>query len=127
MGRRKEQTSSNAPNTIGSTIPLGFYHPSGLYRKIAVVAAIIVSIGSFLASMIGEGEPNYDLLGYGALGCCSLLNLAFVMEAIYNYKWIQYNEIHGLDETNLKTNYVAAVLLAIFGLTILFGNLLSKY
>ena len=127
MGSGKEHPSSNASNTTGAEIPLAFYHPSGRYRKVAVVAAIVVSVGSFFGSMVGEGEPNYDLLGYGAFGCCSLLNVAFVMQAVYHYKWIQYNEHHGVEEKNLKPNLVVAVLLSVFGLAILFGNLFSGY
>lgn len=127
MGSGKEHPSSNASNTTAAEIPLAFYHPSGRYRKVAVVAAIVVSVGSFFGSMVGEGEPNYDLLGYGAFGCCSLLNLAFIMQAVYHYKWIQYNEHHGLEGKNLKSNLVVAVFLAIFGLAILFGNLFSGY
>jgi hypothetical protein len=104
--RRDEQPSSLPQDEANVSIPLAFHHPSGRYRKM---------------------EPDYELMGWGSAGCCSLLNLAIIMEAVYNYKWLQYNELHGLEEKNLKSNFMAAVLLAIFGLTILFGNLLSEY
>jgi hypothetical protein len=125
--RRDEQPSSLPQDEANVSIPLAFHHPSGRYRKMAVVAAVVVAFGSFFLSMRGEGEPDYELMGWGSAGCCSLLNLAIIMEAVYNYKWLQYNELHGLEEKNLKSNFMAAVLLAIFGLTILFGNLLSEY
>ena len=127
MESMEEQDPSEAPTASGTPIPLTFAHPSDQYRKIAVLAALVVSIGSFFGSMIGEGEANYDLLGLGAFGCCFFINTAFIFEAVYNYKRLQYNELHGLKEKNLKLNYVAAVSLAIFGLAILFGNLLDGY
>ena len=127
MESGKQQGSLNAPRTTGTPIPLTFSHPAGLYRKIAVLAALVVSVGSFFGSMVGEGEANYDLLGLGAFGCCFFINTAFILEAVYNYKRLQFNELHGLQEKNLKSNFVAAVVLAIFGLAILFGNLLDGY
>lgn len=127
MESGEQQRLPNEPGTTGTPIPLTFAHPSGLYRKIAFLAALVVSIGSFFGSMVGEGEANYDLLGLGAFGCCFFINTAFIFEAVYNYKWLQFNELHGLQEKNLKTNFVAAVMLAIFGLAILFGNFLDGY
>jgi hypothetical protein len=128
QGETESQHHSTEGEQPPPTIPLvAFHHPSKRYRKGAVLGAIVVAVGSFFGSMVGEGELNYDLLTFGSFGCCSLISLAFVMEAVYNYKWIQYNQTHGLEEKNLKLNFVAACLLAVFGLVILFGNLLSTY
>ena len=127
MANEGEEPPMNAAEPPDITVPLVFSHPSGRFRKMAYLGALVVAVGSFFGSMVGEGELNYDLLSYGSFGCCSLLNLGFIMEAVYNYRWIQYNEAYGLEEKNLKSNFVAAVLLAVFGLTILLGNLLAEY
>lgn len=118
---------SDASSMPATTIELSFRHPSSLYSKLAFLAAIVVCVGSFFGSMIGEGEANYDLLQYGAFGCCSLLNLAFILQAVYTSKRIQYNENHGLEEKIIEVRYLASVLLAVFGMVILFGNLFSGY
>jgi len=54
--RRDERPSSLSHGEANVSIPLAFHHPSGRYRKVAVVAAVVVAFGSFFLSMRGEEE-----------------------------------------------------------------------
>jgi len=106
---------------------ISFHHPSDNYRKVAPIAAISVAIGAFFLSMAGDGEPNYDIMQIGAYGCCSLLNVAFISQAIYQRNLMQHRALYGGEKTGSKLGYIAAVLLAFFGMVILLGNLFSNY
>tara|TARA_B100000683_G_scaffold271088_1_gene311416 strand:- start:11180 stop:11575 length:396 start_codon:yes stop_codon:yes gene_type:complete len=119
--------SSTAPQSgeISPLIP--FHHPSDKYRKVAPIAAILIAVGSFFLSMVGDGEPNYDIMQIGAFGCCSLFNVAFISQAIYQRNLIQHHAIHGGEKTGSQPVYIAALLLAFFGMVILLGNLFSNY
>ena len=78
--------SSTAPKSEETSPSIPFHHPSNKYRKVAPIAAILIAVGSFFLSMAGDGEPNYDIMQIGAYGCCSLLNVAFISQAIYQQK-----------------------------------------
>ena len=122
-----ESQSSSENNSKETLATIAFHHPSDKYRKVAPVAAVVVAVGAFLLSMVGDGEPNYDLMTAGALGCCSLLNVAFISQAVYQRNLIQHHAIYGGGKTGSKPGYIAALLLAFFGMVILLGNLFSSY
>ena len=119
--------SSTAPQLGGASPSIPFHHPSDKYRKVAPIAAVVVAVGAFFLSMVGDGEPNYDIMTAGAFGCCSLLNVAFISQAIYQRNLIQHHAIHGGEKTGSQPVYIAALLLAFFGMVILLGNLFSNY
>ena len=131
MDRGMEDTekprSSTAPQFGEGSPFIPFHHPSDKYRKVAPIAAILIAVGSFFLSMAGDGEPNYDIMQIGAFGCCSLLNVAFISQAIYQRNLIQHHAIYGGEKTGSKPGYIAALLLAFFGMVILLGNLFSNY
>ena len=122
-----ELRSLNAPNSEEALVPIAFHHSSDKYRKVAVVMAIIVAVGAFFLSMVGDGEPNYDIMTAGAFGCCSLLNVAFISQAIYQQKLIQHHSIYGGEKKGSKFAYILSVLLTLFGMAILLGNLFQNY
>ena len=122
-----ESQSSSENNSKETLATIAFHHPSDKYRKVAPVAAVVVAVGAFLLSMVGDGEPNYDIMTAGALGCCSLLNVAFISQAIYQQKLIQHHAISGGEKKGSKFVYVTAVLLALFGMAILLGNLFTNF
>ena len=122
-----ELRSLTVPNSEEALVPIAFHHPSDKYRKVAVVMAVIVAVGAFFLSMVGDGEPNYDIMTAGAFGCCSLLNVAFISQAIYHQKLIHHHAIHGGEEKGSELGYISGVLLALFGTAILLGNLFSNY
>jgi hypothetical protein len=131
MERGMEDTdkprSSTAPQ-FGEASPfIPFHHPSDKYRKVAPIAAILIAVGSFFLSMAGDGEPNYDIMQIGAFGCCSLLNVTFISQAIYQRNLIQHHSIHGGEKTGSQPVYIASLLLAFFGMVTLLGNLFSNY
>lgn len=107
--------------------PIPFHHSSDRYRKVAPIAAVVVAVGAFFLSMVGDGEPNYDIMTAGAFGCCSLFNVAFISQAIYQQKLIQHHVIYGGEKQGSKLVYIVFVLLAFLGMAILLGNLLSNY
>ena len=127
MEEKEESRSTVAPKSDEALAPITFHHSSDKYRKVAPVAAVMVATGAFLLSMVGDGEPNYDIMQIGALGCCSLLNVAFISQAVYQRNLIQHHAIYGGGKTGSKPGYIAALLLAFFGMVILLGNLFSSY
>ena len=127
MEEKEESRSTVAPKSDEAFAPIPFHHPSDKYRKVAPIAAVVVAVGAFFLSMVGDGEPNYDIMQIGALGCCSLLNVAFITQAIYQRNLIQHHAIHGGEKTGSQPVYIAALLLAFFGMVILLGNLFSNY
>jgi len=127
MEEKEESRSTVAPKSDEALAPITFHHPSDKYRKVASVVAVLVAVGAFLLSMVGDGEPNYDIMTAGAFGCCSLLNVAFISQAIYQHKLIQHHAIYGGEKKGSTLGYVTAVLLALFGMAILLGNLFSSY
>ena len=106
MGDSMEDTAeprtSSENNSQESLATIAFHHPSDKYRKVAPVAAVVVALGAFLLSMVGDGEPNYDIMTAGAFGCCSLLNVAFISQAIYQQKLIQHYAIYGGEKSGSK-------------------------
>ena len=122
-----EPRSSTAPQSEEASPSIPFHHPSDKYRKLAPIAAILIAVGAFLLSMAGDGEPNYDIMQIGAYGCCSLLNVAFISQAVYHRNLMQHHAIYGGGKTGSKPGYIAALLLAFFGMVILLGNLFSSY
>ena len=131
MGDSMEDTveprSSSENNSKDALATIAFHHPTDKYRKVAPVAAVVVAVGAFLLSMVGDGEPNYDIMTAGAFGCCSLLNVAFISQAIYQQKLIQHHANYGGEKKGSKFGYVTAVLLALFGIMILLGNLFTNF
>ena len=127
MEEKEESRSTVAPKLDEAFAPIPFHHPSDKYRKVAPIAAVVVAVGAFFLSMVGDGEPNYDIMQIGAFGCCSLLNVAFISQAIYQRNLIQHHAIHGGEKTGSQPVYIAALLLAFFGMVILLGNLFSNY
>ena len=127
MEDTEKPRSSTAPQFEEASPSIPFHHPSDKYRKVAPIAAVVVALGAFFLSMAGDGEPNYDIIQVGAYGCCSLLNVAFISQAIYQRNLIQHHSIHGGEKTGSKPGYIAALLLAFFGMVILLGNLFSNY
>jgi len=127
MDENEEQRSPVAPNPNDALVPIVFRHPSDKYRKVSPVAAVVVAVGAFLLSMVGDGEPNYDIMTAGAFGCCSLLNVAFISQAIYQQKLIEHHAIYGGEKKGSKFAYILSVLLTLFGMTILLGNLFQNY
>lgn len=127
MEEKEESRSTVAPKSYEAFAPIPFHHPSDKYRKVAPIAAILIAVGSFFLSMVGDGEPNYEIMTAGAFGCCSLFNVAFISQAIYQRNLIQHHAIHGGEKTGSQPAYIAALLLAFFGMVILLGNLFSNY
>jgi hypothetical protein len=127
MEEKEESRSTVAPKSDEALAPITFHHPSDKYRKVAPVVAVLVAVGAFLLSMVGDGEPNYDIMTAGAFGCCSLLNVAFISQAIYQQKLIQHHAIYGGEKKGSKFAYILSVLLTLFGMAILFGNLFQNY
>ena len=127
MEGKEESRSTVDPKSDEPFAPITFHHSSDKYRKVAPVAAVVVAVSAFLLSMVGDGEPNYDIMTAGALGCCSLLNVAFISQAIYQQKLIQHYAIYGGEKKGSTLGYVTAVLLALFGMAILLGNLFTNF
>ena len=127
MEEKEESQSTVAPKSDEALAPITFHHSSDKYRKVAPLAAVAVAVGAFLLSMVGDGEPNYDIMQIGAFGCCSLLNVTFISQAVYQRNLIQHHAIYGGEKTGSKPGYIAALLLAFFGMVILLGNLFSSY
>ena len=92
---------------------------------IAFSAAIVVAIGGFL---LGIGDTSYQIMTYGAFGCCGLVNLALILYAIYLTKLIDHNNLfHGIDNSQAKTGLGLTIILALATMIILLGNLFSSY
>jgi len=127
MEEKEESRLTVAPKSDEALAPITFHHSSDKYRKVAPIAAVVVAVGAFLLSMVGDGEPNYDLMTAGAFGCCSLFNVAFISQAIYQQKLIQHHAIYGGEKRGSTLGYVTAVLLALFGMAILLGNLFTNF
>ena len=127
MEEKEESRSTVAPKSDEAFAPITFHHSSDKYRKVAPIAAVVVAVGAFLLSMVGDGEPNYDLMTAGAFGCCLLFNVAFISQAIYQQKLIQHHAIYGGEKRGSALGYVTAALLALFGMAILLGNLFTNY
>ena len=127
MEEKEESQSTVAPKSDEALAPITFHHSSDKYRKVAPIAAILIAVGAFLLSMAGDGEPNYDIMQIGAYGCCSLLNVAFISQAVYHRNLMQHHAMYGGEKKGSKSNYIAAALLAFFGMAILLGNLFSNY
>ena len=122
-----ELRSSSENNSKEALATIAFHHPSDKYRKFAPIAAVVVAVSAFLLSMVGDGEPNYDIMTAGAFGCCSLFNVGFISQAIYQQKLIEHHAIYGGEKNGSKIGYTLSVLLALFGMMILLGNLFSSY
>ena len=122
-----EPQSSTASQSEEGSPSIPFHHPSDTYRKVAPFASALIAVSAFFLSMVGDGEPNYDVMQMGAYGCCSLLNVAFISQAIYQRNLMQHHAMYGGEKTGSKPGYIAAVLLAFFGTAILLGNLFSSY
>ena len=127
MDETGEPRPSTASQSEEGSPSIPFHHPSDRYRKLAPFAAVLVAVSTFFLSMVGDGEPNYDVMQIGAYGCCSLLNVAFISQAIYQRNLMQHHAMYGGEKTGSKPGYIAAVLLAFFGMAILLGNLFSNY
>ena len=127
MEEKEESRLTVAPKSDEALAPITFHHSSDKYRKVAPIAAVVVAVGAFLLSMVGDGEPNYDLMTAGAFGCCSLFNVAFISQAIYQRNLIQHHSIHGGEKTGSQPVYIAVLLLAFLSMVILLGNLFSNY
>lgn len=127
MEEKEESRLTVAPKSDEALASNTFHHSSDKYRKVAPIAAVVVAVGAFLLSMVGDGEPNYDLMTAGAFGCCSLFNVAFISQAIYQQKLIQHHAIYGGEKRGSRLGYVTAVLLALFGMAILLGNLFTNF
>ena len=127
MEDEEEPRSTVAPKSDQTLAPIAFHHPSDKYRKLAPITAVLVAITAFFLSMVGDGEPNYDIMTVGAFGCCSLLNVAFISQAIYQQKLMQHHAIYGGDRKGSKLGYIIALVFAIFGMVILLGNLFSNF
>lgn len=101
-----------------------FNHPTQRYAMFAFSAAIVVAIGGFL---LGIGDTSYQIMTYGAFGCCGLVNLALILYAIYFTKLIDHNNTHNIDNSQAKAGLGLTVILALATMVILLGNLFSNY
>ena len=101
-----------------------FNHPTQRYAMFAFSAAIVVAIGGFL---LGIGDTSYQIMTYGAFGCCGLLNLALILYAIYFTKLIDHNNTHNIDNSQAKAGLGLTIVLALATMVILLGNLFSSY
>ena len=101
-----------------------FNHPTQRYAMIAFSAAIVVAIGGFL---LGIGDTSYQIMTYGAFGCCGLVNLALILYAIYFTKLIDHNNTHNIDNSQAKAGLGLTIVLALATMVILLGNLFSSY
>ena len=101
-----------------------FNHPTQRYTMIAFSAAIVVAISGFL---LGIGDTSYQIMTYGAFGCCGLVNLALILYAIYLTKLVDHNNTHGIDNSQAKTGLGLTIILALATMVILLGNLFSSY
>ena len=101
-----------------------FNHPTQKYAMFAFSAAIFVAIGGFL---LGIGDTSYQIMTYGAFGCCGLVNLALILYAIYFTKLVDHNNTHGIDNSQAKAGLGLTIILALATMVILLGNLFSSY
>lgn len=101
-----------------------FNHPTQKYAMFAFSAAIFVAIGGFL---LGIGDTSYQIMTYGAFGCCGLVNLALILYAIYFTKLIDHNNTHNIDNSQAKAGLGLTIILALATMVILLGNLFSSY
>ena len=101
-----------------------FNHPTQKYAMFAFSAAILVAIGGFL---LGIGDTSYQIMTYGAFGCCGLVNLALILYAIYFTKLIDHNNTHNIDNSQAKAGLGLTIVLALATMVILLGNLFSSY
>ena len=101
-----------------------FTHPTQRYAMFAFSAAIVVAIGGFL---LGIGDTTYQIMTYGAFGCCGLVNLALILYAIYFTKLIDHNNTHNIDNSQAKAGLGLTIVLALATMVILIGNLFSSY
>ena len=101
-----------------------FNHPTQRYAMFAFAAAIVVAIGGFL---LGIGDTSYQIMTYGAFGCCGLVNLALILYAIYFTKLIDHNNTHNIDNSQAKAGLGLTIILALATMVILLGNLFSSY
>ena len=101
-----------------------FNHPTQKYAIFAFTAAIVVAIGGFL---LGIGDTSYQIMEYGAFGCCGLVNLALILYVIYFTKLVEHNNTHDIDNSQAKAGLGLTIILALATTVILFGNLFSSY
>ena len=101
-----------------------FNHPTQRYAMFAFAAAIVVAIGGFL---LGIGDTSYQIMTFGAFGCCGLVNLALILYVIYFTKLIDHNNTHNIDNSQAKAGLGLTIILALFAMVILLGNLFSSY
>ena len=125
----REETSLHQKPDISKQnvayIPVStFNHPTQKYAMFAFSAAIFVAVGGFL---LGIGDTSYQIMTYGAFGCCGLVNLALILYAIYFTKLIDHNNTHNIDNSQAKTGLGLTILLALATMAILIGNLFSSY
>ena len=101
-----------------------FNHPTQRYAIFAFTAAIVVAIGGFL---LGIGDTSYQIMEYGAFGCCGLVNLALILYVIYFTKLVEHNNTHDIDNSQAKAGLGLTIILALATTVILLGNLFSSY
>ena len=101
-----------------------FNHPTQKYAIFAFTAAIVVAIGGFL---LGIGDTSYQIMEYGAFGCCGLVNLALILYVIYFTKLVEHNNTHDIDNSQAKAGLGLTIILALATTVILLGNLFSSY
>ena len=101
-----------------------FSHPTQRYAIFAFTAAIVVAIGGFL---LGIGDTSYQIMEYGAFGCCGLVNLALILYVIYFTKLVEHNNTHDIDNSQAKAGLGLTIILALATTVILLGNLFSSY
>ena len=128
MESREETSIQQKPdiskqNVAHIPVPI-FNHPTQRYAMFAFSAAIFVAVGGFL---LGIGDTSYQIMTYGAFGCCGLVNLALILYAIYFTKLIDHNNTHNIDNSQAKAGLGLTIVLALATMVILIGNLFSSY
>ena len=128
MESREETSIQQKPeiskqNVAYIQVPI-FNHPTQRYAMFAFSAAIFVAVGGFL---LGIGDTSYQIMTYGAFGCCGLVNLALILYAIYFTKLIDHNNTHNIDNSQAKAGLGLTIVLALATMVILIGNLFSSY
>ena len=128
MGGREDssiQQNYDISNQNVAYIPVPiFNHPTQRYAMFAFSAAIFVAVGGFL---LGIGDTSYQIMTYGAFGCCGLVNLALILYAIYFTKLVDHNKTHNIDNSQAKAGLGLTIVLALTTMVILIGNLFSSY
>ena len=119
-----EQNSDVSKQNVAYIPVSKFNHPTQRYAMFAFAAAIVVAIGGFL---LGIGDTSYQIMTFGAFGCCGLVNLALILYVIYFTRLIDHNNTHNIDNSQAKAGLGLTIILALFTMVILLGNLFSSY